>query len=176
MRNTIVGLATASAVMLILAYFSGGMPLVTDGLMQAGQTTTRAFLLIFSAFLLIGQLQKLISSEMIKVWLKKYSGGKGVIFSSLAGGLFPGGPYIFYPFLSGFKKKGIPFYLLLAFISGKQTYDFARLPLEIGLITPWLALLRNIITLPVPIIVGLFSKRFLPGGFAGSDWEERDGL
>ena len=172
MRNTAIILALITAVLLIVVYATGGMELLAEGLLTAGVTASRALLLIFAAFLVIGQLQVLITADMIKGWMQKYSGGRGIALSSLAGGLFPGGPYIFYPFLAGFKGKGIPFYLLFSFVSGKQIYDFTRLPLEISLITPWIAILRNILTFPVPFIVGLISRRFFPQGLLDASWEE----
>lgn len=172
MKNTAIILALITAVLLIVVYATGGMELVAEGLLTAGVTASRALLLIFAAFLVIGQLQVLITADMIKGWMQKYSGVRGIALSALAGGLFPGGPYIFYPFLAGFKGKGIPFYLLFSFVSGKQIYDFTRLPLEISLITPWIAILRNILTLPVPFIVGLISRRFFPQGLLDASWEE----
>jgi len=174
MKSTAIILAIATFILFIVVYISGGMDLVAEGLLTAGMTASRALLLIGAAFLVIGQLQVLITSDMIKSWMQKFSGSRGIALSSLAGGLFPGGPYIFYPFIAGFKEKGIPFYLLFSFVSGKQIYDFTRLPLEIGLINPWIAILRNVLTFPVPFIMGLISRRFFPRGVAGASWEERD--
>ncbi len=172
MRNTAIILAVVTLILLAIAYITGGFELVTEGFLTAGMTASQALLMIFAAFLVIGQLQTLVTSDMIKGWMQKYAGGRGIAISSIAGGLFPGGPYIFYPFLAGFKGKGISFYLLFSFVSGKQTYDFTRLPLEISLITPWIAILRNILTFPVPFIMGLISWRFFPQGVAGASWEE----
>ncbi len=172
MKNTAIILAAATLILVAVSYLTGGLDLVAEGLLTAGTTASRALLLIVAAFLVIGQLQALITSDMIKGWMQKYSGGRGIAISSIAGGLFPGGPYIFYPFLAGFKGRGIPFYLLFSFVSGKQIYDFTRLPLEISLITPWIAILRNILTLPVPFIMGLISRRFFPRGVTGATWEE----
>ena len=55
----------------------------------------------------------------------------------------------------------MPFYVFIAFIFGKQVYDFARLPMEISLVRADTALIRYLITLPIPIIVGLSVKHFL---------------
>lgn len=174
MKSTVIVLAAALTVLLVAASISGGMPLVAEGFMTAGQTALQAGLLIIAAFLVIGQLQVLVTSELIKRWMQKFSGFRGLALSSLAGGLFPGGPYIFYPFLAGFKGKGIPFYIMFAFISGKLIYDFTRLPLEISLITPFVALVRYIITLPVPLVMGLLSRRFFPQGIPGTFWDEQE--
>ncbi len=172
MKNTAITLIIAVVILLIVLFYIGGSPLVLESLNRAWQTAMRAFLLIIIAFVVIGQLQILISSDMIKKWLDKYSGNKRVIASSLAGGLFPGGPYIFYPFLAGFKGKGIPFYLIFSFVAGKQSYDVTRLPLEASLTTPGLAILRNIITFPFPILMGFIARRYFPEGFNNFSQEE----
>lgn len=174
MKNTAITLAIAIVVLLLILFYTGGSPQVLESLNKAWQTVMRAFLLIIIAFVVIGQLQVLISPDIIKKWLNKYSGNKSIVISSLAGGLFPGGPYIFYPFLAGFKGKGIPFYLIFSFVSGKQSYDVTRLPLEASLTTPDLALLRNIITFPFPIIMGFIARRYFPEGFNNFCQEEVD--
>lgn len=172
MKKTAFILVIVVLLVLLVTFYLGGTPLVAEGLTRAGETAMRASLLIVTAFIVIGQLQVLISSEMIKKWLDKYSGNKSLVFSSLAGGLFPGGPYIFYPFLAGFKGKDIPFYIIFSFVIGKQNYDFTRLPLEISLATPGIAALRNIITLPFPFIMSLIVRRFFPKGFGEKSREQ----
>lgn len=176
MKNTLYVLLAAVALLLTAAYFVGGSELVAAGLTQALRTALRAALLIAVAFIVIGQLQVMVTSEMISKWLSRYTGLKSIVFSAMAGGLFPGGPYIFYPFLAGFKGKGIPFYLIFSFVGGKQGYDLTRLPLEASLTTPGLALLRNLLTLPFPIIMGLLARRFFPHGLSSDpeksgDWQ-----
>ena len=175
MKKTLLGLLVVTLAMIGIAYFSGGIELFTAGLGGAALTASQAVPLILAAFLVIGQLQMLLTPEVIKTLLEKYSGNRGIAFSALAGGLMPGGPYILYPFLVGFRGKGIPFYLLYSFVIGKHGYDFTRLPLEISLISPGLALLRNLITLPVPFLMGLLSRRFFPDGPAGVNWEREAG-
>lgn len=175
MKNTILFLLLAVLFLVTTVYLVGGTNLVITSLSVAWQTAGRAFLLILIAFIVIGQLQVLITSEMIKKWLDRYSGYKSIVASALAGGLFPGGPYIFYPFLAGFKDKGIPFYMLFSFVVGKQGYDLTRLPLEISLTTPGLAILRNVVTLPVPLIMGLITWRLFPAGFDKPAKEGGDG-
>lgn len=80
--------------------------------------------------------------------------------SALAGGVFPGGPYVYYPFVASFKGKGIPFYIIISFLYGKMLFDVTRIPMEISLISPSVAVVRNLITLPIPIIIGLTAERF----------------
>ncbi len=169
----IIGLA--ALIVSVVAYFIGGYTLVEDGLIVSWNTMLQAIPLILTAFLVIGQLQQLISAESIKNSLENLTGLKGIILASLAGGLFPGPPYVYYPFLASFKEKKIPFYLFFTFIVGKQSYDFARIPMEVSLINPGIALFRNLITAPVPIIMGLLSKYFYPEVFTDEYFENYEG-
>jgi len=172
LKNTSITLVVAVVILMLVLFYIGGTVLVLESLNRAWHTAMRAFVMIIIAFIVIGQLQVLISSDMIKQWLDKYSGNKSIVVSSLAGGLFPGGPYIFYPFLASFKGKGIPFYLIFSFVAGKQSYDVTRLPLEAGLTTPGLAILRNLITFPFPFIMGFIARRYFPEGFNNFSQEE----
>ena len=97
---------------------------------------------------------------MLDQWVQKFSGIKGIIVSAIAGGLFPGGPYVYYPFISSFVEKELPFYIFISFIFGKHVYDFTRIPMEASLVEPKIALIRNLITIPIPIIIGMLAKRF----------------
>ena len=102
--------------------------------------------MILASFIIIGQLNVLLTPEVIEKWLQKFSGIKAVVVSAIAGGLFPGGPYIYYPFIASFKDKKLPFYIFISFIFGKQVYDFTRLPMEISLVSYRMAIIRNLIT------------------------------
>ena len=72
-------------------------------------TALRTALMLFVSFVLIGQLQILITKEVLERLLQKLSGLKGIIIGAIAGGLFPGGPYIYFPFIQSFNNKGMPF-------------------------------------------------------------------
>ncbi len=161
MKGTLTGLAVAAFILALLAYLTGGTELLWEGLRLSLQSLLNALPLIVAAFLLTGQMQVLLSKEWIDKILQKFSGIRGVLLSAAAGGFFPGPPYVYYPFIASFKDRGIPFYLFFSFVVGKQVYDVARIPMEVSLIHPGIALLRNLITLPIPIVMGLLSRRLL---------------
>lgn len=163
MRGSFTVLVVATIALVLSAYITGGFSLVREGFLNSINTFLRALPLLLAAFFMIGQIQVLVSGDTINKFLQRFSGFKGVILGALAGGLFPGPPYVYYPFLCSFKGGKLPFYLFFSFLSGKHVYDFARIPMEIGLINPGIALLRNVITLPVPIMMGLLSRYIVPG-------------
>ncbi len=160
MKRSLVIIFISTVVFMAIAYLTGGSSLVAEGFRISLNTAIRSTLMLVASFLVIGQIQALLSKELLDRWLQKFSGIKGVVVSAFAGGLFPGGPYIYYPFVASFKGKGIPFYILISFLYGKMVYDVSRIPMEISLLSPRVALVRNLITLPIPIIVGLLAQRF----------------
>lgn len=160
MKRSLVIISLAALVFIIIAYLVGGSSLVAKGLTISLNTALRSALMLLASFLVIGQIQVLLTKEVLDRWLQKFSGITGVIVSAFVGGLFPGGPYIYYPFVASFKGRGIPFYILISFLYGKMVYDVSRIPMEISLVSPKVAVVRYLVTLPIPIIVGLLAKRF----------------
>mgnify|MGYP006874549496 CR=1 FL=1 len=149
------------AILIVIAFLIGGSNLVFEGLNISLNTTIKSALMLLASFIIIGQLNVLLTTDTIEKWLQKFKGIKAIIVSAIAGGLFPGGPYIYYPFITSFKDRKLPSYILISFIFGKHIYDFSRLPMESSFISPGITLIRYIITLPIPIVVGLLARRFL---------------
>lgn len=160
MKKSILIIGVATIILIVIAFIIGGTSLVIEGFNVSIQTASQSALMLLVSFIVIGQIQVLITKELLDEWLQKFSGIKGIIIGAFAGGLFPGGPYIYYPFIQSFNNKGLPFYILISFIFGKNLYDFSRIPMEISLISSNIALIRNLITLPIPIIVGLLAHSF----------------
>lgn len=160
MKKSLIIILIPTIIFIIIAFIVGGDGLVLDGFIVSYKTAAQSALMLVVSFILIGQIQVLITKEMLDRWLQKFNGIKGIIIGSLVGGLFPGGPYIYFPFIQSFTNKGMPFYIFIAFIFGKNTYDFTRIPMEVSLIDPKIALIRNLLTLPIPIIIGLLAQRF----------------
>ncbi len=159
-KNSMIIILITTAILMIMAYAIGGTELIIKGLNISVNTAIKSALMLVVSFIVIGQLQVLLSKELLDKWLQKFSGIKGILVSAIAGGLFPGGPYIYYPFISSLIEKELSFYIFITFIFGKHIYDFARIPMEVSLINSKIALIRNLITIPIPIIVGLLAKRF----------------
>lgn len=159
MKQSLIVIYGSLAILIIIAYFVGGSAIILEGLNISIVTMYKSFLMLVASFIIIGQLNVLLSKDAIEKWLQKFSGIKAIIVSAIAGGLFPGGPYIYYPFVLSFREKKLPFYILITFIFGKQVYDLSRLPMEASLVSPEIALIRHLITFPIPIIVGLLVLR-----------------
>ncbi|MEL7625765.1 MAG: hypothetical protein AAGU15_02790 [Anaerolineaceae bacterium] len=163
MKKSFIFILIPTVILALIAYFVGGIDLVLDGLTVASKTAGQSSIMLIVSFVLIGQLNILITKEILDGWLQKFSGIKGIIISAFAGGLFPGGPYIYYPFIQSFNNKGIPFYIFIAFIMGKNVYDISRVPMEISLVDPKISLVRYLVTLPIPILIAMITRRFFQG-------------
>ncbi|NLL43258.1 MAG: hypothetical protein GX251_07950 [Firmicutes bacterium] len=172
MKRSFLIILSSALVITIMTYLIGGSSLLTEGFRVSLNTALQSALMLVASFLVIGQIQVLLSKEVLDQWLQRFSGIKGVVMSALAGGLFPGGPYIYYPFVVSFKGKDIPFYIIISFLYGKMVFDVTRIPMEISLVSPTVALVRNIITFPIPIIVGLIAERYLANRTMDSFLEE----
>lgn len=160
MKKSTIFIYIVSAVLIIIAYFVGGKAMIAEGFDMSLQTGIKSLPMLITSFLLIGQINVLLTTEVLKKWLEKFKGIKAIIVASIAGGIFPGGPYVYYPFVLSLREKELPFYIMISFIYGKQVYDLPRLPMEISLIDPKVAIIRNLITLPFPIIVGVIAHKF----------------
>lgn len=158
MRNTTIGMAVVAVILTILAYVQGGIKLVNRGFASGGQMLLQVFPLLLVAFLVAGLIQTLVSQEMIKKWLGKESGFKGLLLGAVAGALMPGGPYVFYPIAASFLMGGAEIGTVLAFVTAKNLWTLSRLPMEIALIGSHITLVRYVITFAFPILVGLVAN------------------
>lgn len=109
-QSTIIVYITL-AVLIAAAFLTGGRALVAEGLIISANTAYKSAVMLIASFIITGQLNVLLTMDVLERWLEKFSGLKAVLVSSLAGGLFPGGPYIYYPFVFGFKDKNLPLYI-----------------------------------------------------------------
>jgi uncharacterized membrane protein YraQ (UPF0718 family) len=160
MKRSLLIISTSTLAFIIITYVAGGISFLAEGFRISLNTALESALMLTASFLIIGQIQVLLSKAELDKWLQKFSGLRGVAVGALAGGVFPGGPYVYYPFVASFKGKGIPFYIIISFLYGKMLFDVTRIPMEISLISPSVAVVRNLITLPIPIIIGLTAERF----------------
>jgi uncharacterized membrane protein YraQ (UPF0718 family) len=115
-------------------------------------------LLLVAAFLIAGLTQALISRELIDRWLGAQSGWRGILLACLAGALIPGGPYVYYPIAGALLQAGAGLGVLIAFVTAKNLWSITRLPMEFALLGPRLTIIRFLLTLAVPPILGFLAE------------------
>ncbi len=144
----------------VIAFAQGGFPLVLNGFESGVGTLVDVIPLLIAAFLIAGLAQVLITPELVNRWLGSSAGWKGIALACIGGAVLPGGPYVYYPIAAILLKAGASLGVLIAFVTAKNLYSLARLPLEMALLTPRLALIRFGLTLIMPPLFGLIAQTF----------------
>lgn len=149
----LVGIAAA---LLIYALIRGDN-LAMAGIKLAGATVWNNLILLMAGFLTAGLIQVLLPRDLIAVWLGDAAGVKAILIGCLAGGLIPGSPYVVFPIVAGFYKAGAGLGAMIGYVTAWSLWSVSRLPVEMALINPKVALLRYAITFIVPPAAGLLA-------------------
>ena len=145
----------AIALALLGVALSRGRAVPVAGLTLAARTLWRNLGIILLSFLIAGLAQVLIPREMIARWLGTEAGIRGVLTGCIVGGLVPGAPYAVFPVVAGLYKAGAGLGTVVGFVTAWSLWSVSRLPVEMALIEPRVALLRYAITFVVPPLAGV---------------------
>lgn len=146
-----------------LAWSRGGWSLVLQGLLVGGKVLWSILPLLVFAFLVAGFVQALVREETVRRWLGAESGWRGIALACVAGALMPGGPYAYYPVAAVLLKSGAGLGVLVAFVTAKNLWSVTRLPMEFALLGPRLTIVRFLLTLVVPPVVGVLAQVLFGG-------------
>ncbi|MFQ6049931.1 MAG: permease [Candidatus Paceibacterales bacterium] len=155
MLITTIVMAILSLIAFFIAYNKGKH---LEGFVIAKDLTIQVLPLLIFAFILAGMFQVLIPTDLIAKWIGKESGLKGIFIGTIAGALLPGGPYVTLPVVVGLAKIGASIPVLVAMLTGWSLIALARLPMEIGIIGPKLALIRLASVVIFAPLAGLMAK------------------
>lgn len=118
---------------------------------------------IMLGMLLVGFLTVLIPKETIARALGAGSGIRGLMIAGGAGALLPGGPWVIMPLMLTVARSGADAGACIAFAIGWGTIGLNRLLVwEMPFFGLEMGGLRVLLSLPLPIIVGLLIRRYLP--------------
>ncbi len=129
--------------------------LAVAGIKNAGMTLWNNIIILLVGFLLAGLIQVIIPKDLIANWLGNQAGFRAVFIGCVAGGLIPGSPYAAFPIAAGFYNAGAGLGAMVGYITAWSLWSVTRLPVEIAIIDPKLALIRYGITFIFPPIAGL---------------------
>jgi len=161
MDTTTIVLAIVAAALLVVAFLrQRDLPLA--GLLAAGRTLWRNLWILLLGFLIAGLVQVLAPPELISRWLGTRAGVKGVLIGCVLGGLVPGSPYAVFPIVAALHKAGAALGAVVGFVSAWALWSVSRLPVEMALIEPRVALIRYAITFIVPPLAGLMANAVTP--------------
>ncbi|MDI3535365.1 MAG: hypothetical protein PWQ82_1730 [Thermosediminibacterales bacterium] len=157
MNKTTFGMGCVTACLAGFAWYRGGFGMVMDGVSLGLITFVRVLPILIFAMTAAGLIQVVVSKKVIKRWLGRESGLKGIVIASLGGALIPGGPYGYYPIVASLLASGADISTVMAFSMAKSLWDLGRLPMEIALLGPRTTFIRYSITFAFPIIIGFSS-------------------
>ena len=156
MSMTVAILGAITIVLLIVAYIRGhDLPLA--GLRVAGKTLWRNLPILLLGFVLAGLAQVLLPKSLITQWLGAESGLKGILIACVAGGLVPGTPYAVFPLIASLYRAGAGVGAVVGFVSAWSLWSVARLPVEMALIDPKVAIIRYVVTFALPPLAGVIA-------------------
>ncbi len=151
-------LLLAALTLVGLTWRKGGWPLVVKGLEVGARVFWGVLPLLVFAFLVAGLVQALVREEEVRRWLGAESGWRGIVLACVAGALMPGGPYAYYPVAAVLLRSGAGLGVLVAFITAKNLWSIPRLPLEFALLGPYLTVVRLVVTLFIPPLMGILAQ------------------
>lgn len=162
MKNTLIVMTLVVLALAAAAFLQGGLPLLGAGVYAGLKMLLEVLPLLVAAFALGGLVQVVMNPEKVSALLGRDAGYRGVFLGAAAGGLLPGGPYVYYPVAASFAKSGAEGATLIAFITGKSLWDLSRLPMEVAILGGNIAAVRYLVTFLFPLIAGFLARWLYP--------------
>lgn len=115
---------------------------------------------LVAGLVLAAALRQLMSPGALARWMGAESGWFGLAVATLAGALTPGGPMAAFPLVLVLAGAGADRGALVAYILSWSLNGFQKLLVyEMPLLGPDFAILRTILTLPMPMLAGWVARR-----------------
>lgn len=115
---------------------------------------------LLAGLILASALRQLMSPGALGRWMGADSGWSGLAVATVAGMLTPGGPMAAFPLVLVLAGGGADRGALVAYIMSWTLNGFQRvLVYEAPLLGPEFAVVRTLITLPMPLLAGWIARR-----------------
>jgi uncharacterized membrane protein YraQ (UPF0718 family) len=152
--------AVMALVALVMTFFAAarGNNAAAEGWLLGGKMMLQILPLLVFAFAIAGLVQMIVPKETVATWLGGKSGWRGIFFGCLAGSVTPGGPYITFPIVASLYRAGADVGTLVAFVTAWSLWAIQRLPMEVALIGPRMALARFASSFIFPPIAGMLAR------------------
>jgi uncharacterized membrane protein YraQ (UPF0718 family) len=146
-------------VLCVIAYLKNA-ELPFTGIKAGGKMFIDILPILIVSFIIAGLVQVIIPKDVIAKWLGAKAGFKSIMIGCVAGALTPGAPYITFPLVAGFYKAGASLGAVVGFVAAWSLWQVYRIPLEVAIIGPKVAIVRFLSTLIFPPIAGIFAQTF----------------
>ncbi len=119
---------------------------------------------ILCGFFIAASVPILVPRPVLERWLGRNSGARGLWAATAAGALIPGGPMMIFPLAVGLRSAGATPPVLISFVTAWSLLGINRTVIwEMSFLHIDFVLLRLVICLPAPFLVGWVASRVLSG-------------
>jgi uncharacterized membrane protein YraQ (UPF0718 family) len=151
----VIVLALGTAALLALAG-ARRPPLVREALAASGRLVSTVWLELAFGFLIAGLVEVLLPARTLASALGAESGARGHLVAWALGLAVPGGPYVFFPLVTGLVQRGAAVGPVLTLVAAKTLLSPIRLVTFEAPLLGWrLALARALPALLAPPLLGL---------------------
>jgi uncharacterized membrane protein YraQ (UPF0718 family) len=147
-------------------FYAQGLEGVKTGVMNGLHLLVEILPIILAAVVIGGYFQSLVPRERVAAMLGDGSGIKGLAIATAAGALTPGGPFASFPLVVALFEAGAGYGAAVAYLTAWTGISLQRAIIwEWPLLGAEITIVRNLVSIPLPIIAGLIAraiaKRFL---------------
>jgi uncharacterized membrane protein YraQ (UPF0718 family) len=140
----------------------GGADLVGTALREAGAMILMVIPSLVAGLLLGALLSRVIGRDRVARTLGAGSGMRGLLLAAGLGTITPGGPFTSFPLVHALWIAGADAGTLMAFLTAWALIGVNRIIVwELPFMGPELTLIRVLVSLPMPIVVGLLARRLV---------------
>ncbi len=140
----------------------GGAELIGTALREAAGMILLVIPPLVAGLLLGALLSRLVGRDRVARTLGAGSGMRGLILASVFGAITPGGPFTSFPLVHALWIAGADAGTLMAFLAAWALIGINRIIVwELPLMGADLTLIRVLVSLPMPILVGLLARRLV---------------
>lgn len=133
-----------------------------DSLQKGGQlaleTTRRNALLLLLAFMIVGFVNVLNPSSLVRSWIGPDSGWLGLLVAMGVGMLLPGGPYVVFPLIAVLYQNGAGLGPVITLVTSWSTQAFLTVTFELPFMGWRFTAIRWGLGLSLPLIAGSIVK------------------
>lgn len=142
-----------AACLIFFAWRQGGSTLIQGAKLSWITVYRNAFILLF-AFIIVGFVDVLSPTKLVKSWIGPASGWKGILIAEGVGMFLPGGPYVVFPLISVLYKSGASLAAVITLITSWSTQALLTISFELPFMGTRFTLIRWGLGLIIPFLAG----------------------
>jgi len=153
MNSATLILWVIAGILLAVSLRRGKETLIT-GLQLSWKTTYKNAAVLFLAFLIVGYVDILSPTDLVKSWIGPASGWKGLLVAEGLGLLLPGGPYVVFPLIAVLYKSGASLPAVITLVTSWSTQSLLTISFELPFMGGRFTLIRWSLGLIIPLLAG----------------------